>query len=57
MITAGKVNTLACFVVIMLDYKILKKKKILLSINGRREKASKLFLETMISFQTIRQRT
>ena len=57
MITAGKVNTLACFVVIMLDYKILKKKKILLSINGRREKARKLFLETMISFQTIRQRT
>ena len=57
MITAGKVNTLACFVVIMLDYKILKKKKILLSINGRREKTRKLFLETMISFQTIRQRT
>ena len=57
MITAGKVNTLACFVVIMLDYKILKKKKILLSINGQREKARKLFLETMISFQTIRQRT
>ena len=57
MITAGKANTLACFVVIMLNYKILKKKKILLSINGRREKARKLFLETMISFQTIRQRT
>ena len=57
MITAGKANTLACFVVIMLNYKILKKKKILLSINGQREKARKLFLETMISFQTIRQRT
>ena len=57
MITEGKANTLACFVVIMLNYKILKKKKILLSINGRREKARKLFLETMISFQTIRQRT
>ena len=57
MITAGKANTLACFVVIMLNYKILKKKKILLSINGRREKGRKLFLETMISFQTIRQRT
>ena len=57
MITAGKANTLACFVVIMLNYKILKKKKILQSINGQREKARKLFLETMISFQTIRQRT
>ena len=57
MITAGKANTLACFVVIMLDYKILKNKKIFLSINGGREKACKLFLETMISFQTIRQRT